>query len=154
MKTSMSLSRAARAAALSLSLAAGCSQGQNSDIALVPAKGKVTLDSKPLPGVVVEFIPAGETRGLGGSGRTDAEGAYSVTTTTGQPGLAAGSYEVVITKRQVSDDPSAPPPPPPDPGDTSLPPEYSNRLKTTLKAAVATGPVATNDFDLKTRKRR
>ena len=139
--------RAAVWGAIALLGLAGCS-GQQSTVPLVPAKGSVTIDGAPLPEAVVQFIPTGDTRGQGGSALTDAEGTYKAATTFGEPGLPAGDYKVVISKRAL----------PKGAGGTAaigpeseaLAPTYSDQAKTTLKASIPVGGEATNNFALRT----
>src|SRR4051794_2865052 len=95
-----SLPALAGMAALLLGIA-GCSQTPRSEVPLVPASGKVTLDGKPLPEADIEFIPEGDTRGQGGSARTNADGGYLAATPFGEAGLSSGIYKVVISKREL-----------------------------------------------------
>ncbi|MDR3633274.1 MAG: carboxypeptidase-like regulatory domain-containing protein [Isosphaeraceae bacterium] len=131
--------------------AAGCGGGQQSTVALVPAVGTVTIDGAPLPEAVVQFIPAGETRGQGGSGLTNAEGAYKAATPFGEPGLPTGEYKVVISKRALPTGTGAAAAAGPDA--EVLAPAYSDMAKTTLKARVPAGGEATNDFALRAVKK-
>ena len=83
-------------ALVGLLLLAGCGDG----IALYPIEGTVTLDGKPMEGLMVAFAPEGG--GISGAGRTDASGNYSITSTKGK-GLPPGIYNVAISEIVVAD---------------------------------------------------
>jgi hypothetical protein len=131
-------------AAAFLLAAAGCGSGQKSIVALVPASGTVTIDGTPLAEAVVQFIPMGDTKGQGGSALTDTEGTYKALTTFGEPGLPAGEYKVVISKRDSKGGAAVA-----GPESEVLPAAYSDRVKTTLKASIPAGGEATNNFALR-----
>jgi len=82
-------------AALSLSLT-GCGEPYR----VVPVSGKVTLDGKPVANVRVVFQPSGGKNGMepgpGSSGVTDAQGQYTLTTTSAKPkpGAVIGTHTV------------------------------------------------------------
>ncbi len=73
---------------------AGCGDG----ITLYPVSGTVTLDGKPVEGLMVAFAP--EDSGFSGAGRTDANGKYTITSTKGK-GLPSGNYNVAISEVTV-----------------------------------------------------
>lgn len=73
--------RAWLALAICLALA-GCAASSTK----VPVGGKVTLDDQPLADAVVNFYPGEGTPGLGGFGRTGADGKYTVTPARGGAG--------------------------------------------------------------------
>ena len=58
-----------------------------------PVGGVVTLDDQPLAHAIVTFKPAGETPGLGGSGRTGADGTFTIVPARDGPGLPAGGVQ-------------------------------------------------------------
>lgn len=62
---------------------------------MVPVKGVVTLNGKPLTGAVVAFMPKS---GVPGIGETDAGGQYELTTVTSK-GALPGDYKVQISYR-------------------------------------------------------
>src|SRR5258708_12464031 len=137
-------------AALVLGIA-GCNAGPKSTVPLVPASGKVTLDGAPLGEAVLEFIPVGETHGQGGNARTNPDGGYTAATPFGEPGLAAGAYMVVISKRALPQGATPPEknlPPAYSPYQEVLSPAYSDRVATTLNATVPATGEATNNFPL------
>ena len=63
---------------------------------LAPVTGTVTLDDKPLFGVVARFHAAPETQGNGGYGVADAAGRFTAKTLQGRPGLYPGDYTVTL----------------------------------------------------------
>lgn len=140
--------------ALALGMA-GCGASK-SDLPLTPAVGKVTLDGNPLAEAVLSFTPIGATRGQGGSATTDAEGRYGATSATGEPGLPAGEYQVIISKQEL---PKGAAPPPEgttradSPYQETLPRAYSDSSLTKLTAKVAEGGESVNDFELKAKSR-
>jgi prepilin-type N-terminal cleavage/methylation domain-containing protein/prepilin-type processing-associated H-X9-DG protein len=151
--------RGPRAAVWLIALAfgfVGCGHGQRSTVALVPATGKVTLDGQPLADATVEFVPDGDTKGQGGSGKTNAEGVYTLSTPFGEAGVPAGDYKVVITKSNTPAPASAEPGViiPGAPADETLSPTYADRGDTVLKGTVPASGTAKNDFELKGGKRK
>jgi len=87
-----------------LLLAGGC--GPHADLAnlpqpLQPLTGRVLLDGKPLPGVVLSFLPKAEGGALS-IGETDAEGRYRLSY-VGMPGCAPGDYDVVFSYKTMND---------------------------------------------------
>lgn len=83
----------------------GC--GGGGDVEEVPplekVSGSVTLDGQPVPGISVTFVPAGTAQGSGAYGQTDAEGQYTLTYRTGDPGIPEGSYVVLFSKMAQPD---------------------------------------------------
>lgn len=75
-------------ACLCLFLLSGCG-----GTGLHPVTGTVTLDGKPIEGLMVGFAPVEE--GISGAGRTDAVGKYVITSAQGR-GLPPGEYNVSI----------------------------------------------------------
>jgi hypothetical protein len=69
---------------------AGCGRGSG----LAPVTGRVTLDEKPVPNMIVNFTPQGETAGNGALGHTDADGRYTLLDARGEAGAYAGEYKV------------------------------------------------------------
>src|SRR6266852_2932215 len=69
---------------------AGCSSGPIAP-PLGMVKGKVTLDGKPIEGLVVLFMPE---NGRSSSGMTDKEGNYSLEFDQQHPGAASGQHKV------------------------------------------------------------
>lgn len=133
----------------------GCGGATSDAPKVVPVTGTVTLDGKPLTEAVVRFIPA-DPKANGGTGKTDAEGKYSVTHTLNK-GVPAGSYKVVIEQYKSRDGK----PLKMEEGidieqlkmqnmvQQSLPPKYSDFNKTELKADVTAGKSNVIDFPLK-----
>ncbi|EAQ81827.1 carboxypeptidase-like regulatory domain-containing protein [Blastopirellula marina] len=81
----------------------GCSGG-----GLQPLQGTVTLDGQPLADAAISFSPV--TGGRPATGKTDADGQFTLASYTAGDGLPAGSYKVTIvkiaTKRQAQAAPS------------------------------------------------
>lgn len=66
---------------------------------LVPVKGLITLDGKPLSAADVMFIPQGDTKGQGGVGRTDESGKFEVLSFDRKhKGAPVGNYRVIVSK--------------------------------------------------------
>ncbi len=64
-------------------------------------EGIVTLDGEPVPEATVTFLPTKETPPMEmATGMTDANGAYKLSSVTGQAtaGAVAGEYKVLVTK--------------------------------------------------------
>ena len=80
---------------LALLLALGCGGRK-----FVPVSGKVTLNGQPLAGATVSFQPIAEgsvEAAAGSVGKTDAQGEYTLTASTGQGGAAVGKHRVMIS---------------------------------------------------------
>src|SRR5882724_13108323 len=65
---------------------------------LVKVTGTLKIDDKPLAGATVTFTPAGNIRGLGATGRSDANGNYALKTPMGHEGILPGEYKVTVSK--------------------------------------------------------
>jgi hypothetical protein len=76
-------------AALVLVLVAGCGGGPE----IVRVTGKVTRGGKPVPGLVVNFVPE---KGYRSVGKTDGEGHFTMLYLTGQEGVAIGKHKVWV----------------------------------------------------------
>ncbi|MFO0950422.1 MAG: hypothetical protein U0835_04585 [Isosphaeraceae bacterium] len=74
----------------------GCRQGGSDDLppepVLLPVKGKVTVQGKPLATAVVTFLPT-DAKGTLSVGESDEDGAYEITY-MGKSGTAAGSTDL------------------------------------------------------------
>lgn len=157
-------SRARIAFATSMALAAvlvGCGgPDRKSSEPLIPVIGTVTLDGQPLDEADVNFVPEGSTLGQGGYGRTGKDGTFKASTPFGEPGLAAGSYRVVIQKLVTPDgkafagsvDPNIPPIE--APYREVLPPTYSDQNASVLKANVSPELNKPINFALKSARKR
>lgn len=121
---------------------------------LVPVTGTVTLDGKELPNAVLNFHPANaQTLGLGGGAVTGPDGKYVLDNAQGGKGVAPGEYVVVISRRLRPNGEPADLSVPPMESDAreTLPPRYSDREKTILKATVSKENT-TQNFALETKK--
>ena len=63
----------------------------------VAARGTVTVDGKPMPGLSVAFIPSS---GKLATGETDDQGNFTLTTNEPGDGAVVGSYSVAISQVQ------------------------------------------------------
>jgi hypothetical protein len=114
----------------------GCGDG----LKRVPVQGKLTVKGKPLAGAVVQFVPNGGTKGEGGIGRTDTDGAFTLTAgLTRVAGVVPGEYRVRVSRFVAADGT----PLPADASDAdypgsgeSIPLPYSSLDGTPLKATV------------------
>jgi len=88
--------RARLALGLALVVVLGCGRK-----GFVPVSGKVTLNGQPLAGATVAFqpiAPEGSVEAAPGSaGKTDGNGEYTLTASTGQNGAWVGKHRVMIT---------------------------------------------------------
>jgi len=123
---------------------AGCSGRPK----LAEVKGTVTLKGKPLPKVMVEFIPDGAT-GPRATGTTDEKGQYTLVCDDKSPGAMVGANCVVLRDLTVWPDKplgrkletlSSKDVKPP-----RFPDEYSDLSRTPLKKEVKSEP---NSFDI------
>lgn len=104
-----------------------------------PVTGKVTLDGQPVEGIVVTFVPTGETKGIECVGRTDASGKYVPKQIRGNEGIPPGTYKVVFSRLMRGGKPVAADATAGDGGIMieSLPAKYSNPTATKQTATVA-----------------
>jgi hypothetical protein len=94
---------------------------------LTPVRGVVTLDGKPLGGVVVTFSPENET-GTAAAGTTDQEGRFQLTSFPTGNGARPGNYKVLVTSRADASYSR--------PTTLNIPPVYSNIASTPFTIAV------------------
>jgi hypothetical protein len=66
---------------------------------LVPARGKVTLNDKPVEGATVSFVPQGQSRSAVAT--TDANGNFKMMTLNPGDGAEPGEYKVVVSKTET-----------------------------------------------------
>jgi hypothetical protein len=119
-----------------------CSGCNKSSLTLVPVRGKVTVDDKPVTSGQVSLIPLekNESQKDTSSGSIDEKGEYKIFTGGGE-GAPLGKYKVTVTPSMM---PS---------GDTKAPSAPFNRKfgdpsATTLKIEVVNNP-ASGAYDLK-----
>lgn len=100
------------------------------------AGGTVTYQGQPVVDATVLFTPDGGGEGAAmATGKTDAQGKFTLTTKSPNDGAIPGNYKVSISPAQAvqpEGDYSTPPPPP-------FPAKYMDPLVTDLKATVASG---------------
>jgi hypothetical protein len=82
--------------------ALGCGGGRS----FSPVSGKVTLNGVPLDGATVNFQPIAPEgaidAGPGSSGKTNANGEFTLTTITGLSGATVGTHRVMISLLQTA----------------------------------------------------
>jgi len=96
------------AAGLLFPLLPGCGGDKSAEVRdLVPVGGTVTLDGKPVAGVLVIFSPRGDVeKGIsrtGATGLTDSDGKYTLKHRSGEVGIAPGVYNVTFSKVAMPD---------------------------------------------------
>jgi len=131
-------------------LAAICGCGGEGHPDLVPVTGKVTYQGQAVQGAQVMFMAAeaSSEKRPAAHAQTDAEGRFRLMTFAPGDGAAAGSYKVLITKREEVPDPTQPDSPYKMTRDL-LPVRYGNPKQSDLKAEVKPGEPNDFPFDLK-----
>jgi hypothetical protein len=124
------------------------------ELNLVPVSGTVLLDSKPLEGAIVSFVPLpGTADAEYATGTTNAEGKYTLSVNAVGEGAVPGEYRVVISKFAQPD--GTPVPPDTAPADVgaveTIPARYSGVDNETLRMTVPAAGSSSADFELKTR---
>ena len=111
-------------ALISLIAAVGCEKR----LELGQISGQITLDGKPLDGVVIKFMPDPEQGNTGPSsvGRSDEQGNYEmfVAGDAERPGAVAGWHRVIVQDPRREDRP---------PGPLRITPQYNVAAKTPLR---------------------
>lgn len=145
-------------------LAAGCSGEPTRG----PVTGVVTLDGKPLPNVMVMFVPdpGHGTPGQRSVALTDAAGRYAVFTDKDQEGASVGIHRVSLcdplsypTPQLLvpaaltgkKDAPTSPPAPSPAPPPSRVPAKYTDTSKTPLQPVTIGRDAQTYDIHLKSK---
>ncbi|MFN0196086.1 MAG: hypothetical protein ACKVT0_05030 [Planctomycetaceae bacterium] len=96
---------------ISAFFAVGCGGGGVPVETLVPVGGTLLVDGKPLDGVEVTFIPEVTKNRRGGTGTTDAAGAFTITDLEqNQPGLPVGKYSIAYSRMRLPDGSAGPKP--------------------------------------------
>lgn len=126
-----------------LLLAVVCLVGCSRDIERSAVSGVVTLDGKPLPEVMVVFMPdpSSGTPGQRSMAYTDADGRYTVQTDRDEAGASVGTHRVSLFDPRVLDDK--------DPKPSRIPAKYSDALRTPLQPVQVGRGSQTYDIDLK-----
>lgn len=75
---------------MGLAVITGCGGGPK----LVPVKGRVTLDGKPVREMLINFQPVGKTGGEGAHAMTDTDGRFTLSDMRGGTGAHVGEYKV------------------------------------------------------------
>ena len=141
----------------------GSGDAQKFTAQLSPVTGMLSLDGKPLAGVMVSYVPDSQAQSEGelATGITDESGKYTLMTfipgsgSRSADGAVPGAYKVAITKLVMPDGT-------PVPAETTdadaealgakqlLPPKYSS-FESTKLTAVVKGEPNTIDFELKSK---
>jgi hypothetical protein len=118
----------------------------NSSPPFAEVSGVVTLDGKPMPDAIVQFLPDPDrkTDGPPSSGKTDGEGRFRLTSEDkhGKDGAVVGFHRVVIWDARTAAPPrnrwtegKRPNTPP-----SRIPPRYTRAQETPLRQEVKSGP--------------
>jgi hypothetical protein len=130
-------------------LALGCGSGK-----FVPVSGRVTLNGNPVANAHVNFQPIHEKGvndpGPGSNGQTNANGEFTLTTTTGDTGAVVGKHRVIISigSGKSADDDSAPRHSG-QPAGVKIPSRYGPKGKDALTFEVPAGGTNSANFPLK-----
>src|SRR5215213_9538816 len=73
---------------------AGC--GSKSELDLVPVRGEVTYNGKPLAEGTVVYLPDQASAGRQATGPINSDGSFSLTTQKRDDGVMKGSYQIVV----------------------------------------------------------
>ena len=80
------------------SVAFGCGGSKvEPQVAVVPAKGRVTIKGQPGANLALAFIPAGQGSNLRPQANTGADGTFEITTYKTGDGGPEGEYKVVVS---------------------------------------------------------
>lgn len=128
---------------LCLAMACGCGGGNKKRPPLGKVAGKVLYKGAPVPNVNVTFMTEGAPRA--GSGTTNINGEFQLTTYDTNDGAIVGTHKVTVTQpapaatapMSVSD--LATKGAPPAPKETAIPPKYSDPKTTPLTNTVDAG---------------
>jgi hypothetical protein len=130
-----------------LALVAGCDSGNQ----FAPVSGRVTLNGKPLANATVSFQPVAQdgsrNAAVGSTGKTNANGEYTLVGSKGESGAWVGKHRVMITQLgEVVGESDARPPRGGWPLKEKVPAKYSNDSKETFD--VPAGGTTSADFAL------
>ena len=139
-----------------LAALSGCGgSGSAADPNMVLVAGNISVNDQPAGNALVSYLPAGDTKGNGGSGMSDSTGRYEILTPQGKNSLPPGKYKVTVS-RPLNRDGSPPDPSVPPIESTAretLPPKYCDPLKTELSVTLVAGDKRSFDYSLKTAKK-
>ncbi|WP_166830743.1 DUF4198 domain-containing protein [Thalassoroseus pseudoceratinae] len=123
-----------------LALTLGCGGSGDEGPEVLPVTGIVTLNSEPLADADIKLFPIGDTPGVGGFARTDAEGKFELQYNRGGQGAPAGEYRVQVSRRMMPDGSPVPAdddtPPIESPATETLPRMYSDPNNSQLTTTV------------------
>jgi hypothetical protein len=130
--------------ALSTTFVTGCGEKAGKRPPLGKVKGKVIYKGNPVPGVNVTFTMVGASRA--GTGTTDDNGEFAVSTYDTNDGALVGTHQVTVSQNTAK--PNAPPMspldlaksgPPPAPKGGVIPSKYASLSTTPLKNTIEPG---------------
>ncbi len=133
---------------ITLIAAPGCSQKDSSRIEVIPVKGEVHVDGKPVAGVQVQFV---DVKGMdpkfptSPSALTDQDGRFAITSYDVGDGAPAGDYTATFTWKEVAIFNQGAERP------DKLRDKYSNPQTSTFKVKVEGSPVDMGKIELKTK---
>jgi hypothetical protein len=144
-----------------LSCSGGGEGGDKIDV--FPVSGTIKLGGSPLAGATVMFSPVDPDIGRVATARTNDSGEYQLTTYSGNDGAAPGEYIVIVTKSAQSDsgtvtsheqyDPNSPgghsAGKAASDGGAIVPPKYTQKDSSDLRATVESNDDNSFDYDLK-----
>jgi len=137
MRFSLSTRTAGFGLLLAAILASGC--GKDS-VAVVPVRGKVTVDGQPVTSGQVSFIPtSADQKGGMSAGQIEGSGDYKIFT-GGKEGAPSGKYKVTVTPSMVPT------------GGKSMPSTPFNAKYSDVKTTPLTIDVPSGSYDLKLTK--
>jgi hypothetical protein len=129
-----------------LALLAGGCENEPEGPETVPAAGRVTQNGKPVEGAMVTFYPVeGSAATLASQATTGPDGRFELSTNVGagkmKSGIVAGTYEVTITKLDITGAKNMMAPP-----KNLLPKKYGDPKTSGLKAEVVAGKESGFEF--------
>lgn len=149
-------------AAMLTLLLTGCTGGEAEGVReqVYRASGRITMEGAPVADAIVSFSPKGSQPAA--TGRTNANGEYTLTTYSGEDGAAAGDFVVLVVKspKPADADPDAAhdaegpdgamhaAQPGEDESASELPARYKSKEESPLEATVTPDGDNTFSFDL------
>jgi hypothetical protein len=149
---SASFLKAAAALLVCAILGVGCSKKEKA-LPVYPVTGTVTYENKPVEGATVVFRNPAEPTSKVATGRTDANGRFTLMTYKEGDGAVAGDHEVTVTKftsqasgEKLTMEDAAKQKSSPAKSQSEIPLKYSNAKTSKLKFTVSKS--GDNDFKI------
>jgi len=126
-------------------LASGCGES-NGQLPVVPVKGVLIFQGKPLDNALVTFHSADQTPGKITSGRatTKRDGSFELSTYNANDGIPEGDYAVTIECFRLRGGNGSW-----EPGPNILPPKYSNPQTSEIKLSVRKEDVSEKRIEIR-----